>query len=187
VLGVCLTPIVLVAVALASYLTLDRDAAVLRREVAASTQATWETQAQFSIGRFTLAAVRSGLWFVDVPEADEVRRALAAVRRASVGVYELASPTAPVAREAFFNSTDRAMQARGWTRLVGVADGRDHVLIYVEDTATSEQALRLCLAVLSDRELVVVSTAIDPTALQELVDHHAPAKLRAQVRQLGSL
>ena len=59
--GLCLTPFVLLAMAAASYLTLDRDVRVLRQHVMAATDAGWNTKVQVSIGRATLGTIGQAL------------------------------------------------------------------------------------------------------------------------------
>jgi len=71
------------------------------------------------------------------------------------------------------------MQQRGWTRLVGVADRRENVLVYVP--TDSAEPSRVCLAVLHNRELVVVSARLKTEALAELVADHAVKKLRPKL------
>ncbi|MDB6114991.1 MAG: hypothetical protein JWQ62_1936, partial [Lacunisphaera sp.] len=51
--GLCLAPWLALAVVVASYLTLDRDVAVLRQHVMAATGASWCTKVQMSVGRTT--------------------------------------------------------------------------------------------------------------------------------------
>ncbi|MBA3849880.1 MAG: hypothetical protein C0502_07775 [Opitutus sp.] len=173
VLGACLTPFVLLGLAVASYMTLDRDAAALRRNVMSATHADWNTKVQVSIGGATLGAVRTGLWFVDNAEIANARLALKAVKHASVGVYELASSSLDVSREQLFRDTDRAMGKRGWTRLVGVSQDKEAVLVYVSDDIGEGDPIELCVAVVNNREMVVVSTSVDGDSLNELIERHA--------------
>jgi hypothetical protein len=175
VVGICLAPFVLLAVAVASFLTLDSDAAVLRRHVMSATHADWHTKVQCSVGGITLGALRSGLLFVRKPEVADARLALASIKRASVGVYELRSHSGEWSREGLFGETDRAMQARGWSRLVGVCEGEGKsVLVYASTDTDEDEPIDLCIAVVDGRELVVVSTSVDPATLGELVQKHTP-------------
>src|SRR6185369_15866905 len=89
--GLLLTPFLLLGIGVLSMLTLDRDAAFLRREVMASTDTKWHTKIQVSAGWVTLGAIRTGLKFIQAEHIDEARLALRAVRSASVGVYECTS------------------------------------------------------------------------------------------------
>jgi hypothetical protein len=182
VLAVLLSPVLLLAIAATSYLTLNRDASALRREVMAATDAGWNTQLQLSAGRLTFWVVRGCLAFVPDEKIGEARAALNAVRSVSVGVYRPVAAPPAWSREKLFNETDRTMQDRGWTRLVGVADKSDHVLIYVPTGA--DEVRRICLAVVSGRELVVVSAAIDPEAVTAMVAKYAGRDLN---RSLASL
>jgi len=183
VLALCLSPFVILGLAAVSYLTLDRDAAALRRHVMTATNAKWDTKVQLSVGRLTLGAVGLGMSFAPDREVATASKALAAVKHASVGVYELASGQVQVSRDQFFRETDRAMQARGWSRLVGVSEAEDNVLIYVDDDADAEDTIALCLAVVSGKELVVVSTRIDAAELPTLIEEHMPGELRAKLKQ----
>ncbi len=187
VVAVLVAPWLLLAIAVASYITLDRDAAALRRHVMAATHADWNTKVQVSIGRLTLGAVRSGMWFARGEEIETARLALRSVNHASVGVYELASKELKVSPTQLLADTDRAMRDRGWTRLIGVHDHDENVLVYTEENASPDGPLPLCLAVVSGRELVVVSTSIDPDALQEIIALKGPQELRNKFHLAGRL
>jgi hypothetical protein len=177
-LGICLAPIVVLALVAASYLTLDHDATVLRRQVMAASATDWHTKIQLHVGSLSIAAIRSGLAFVHNKDIAEAKMALAAVQQVSVGVYERASGPQTWSREQLFAATDKTMQHRGWIRLVGVADKNESVLIYVNQEVAAEEPVKLCLAVVSEQELVVVSTQIDPSSLAELVERNGAAGLK---------
>lgn len=173
ILAILLAPVLFAAVLAASILTLNRDAAALRRDVMAATQTGWNTKVQLSLGRVSFWALRQCLAFVPdhQDKIGEARAALQAVSAVSVGVYQPTDRSATWSRTELFNETDRTMRERGWTRLVGVAEKLQNVLIYVPtDGADFSQ---VCLAVVTGRELVVVSATLDPDALAELVALHA--------------
>ena len=179
--GICLTPFLLLGIAAVSYLTLDRDVRVLRQHVMAATDANWSTKAQVSVGRFTLATIGQGLRLVPHKDIADARLALRAVKHVSVGVYERTSGTADFSPEQFFGETDRAMQQRGWTRLVGVADQHESVLVYVQDDLAEDDPIEICVAVVNGKEMVVASTTIDAVALGELVAKHAGDDIKRQL------
>lgn len=190
VFGLGLAPFVVLALAVASFVTLDSDAAALRRHVMTATNADWHTKVQCSVGRLTIGAVRTGMLFVRKPEAADARLALAAVKHASVGVYSRERGGRDWSREQLFVETDRAMQKRGWTRLVGVSEhaGAETVLVYVSDDLDEGDPIDLCVAVVKDRELVVVSTTVDPDTLGELVERHMPSGIqKIAARHQGAL
>ncbi|HEY8993443.1 MAG TPA: hypothetical protein VIM71_02060 [Lacunisphaera sp.] len=168
------TPVVILAIGVASMLTLNRDAAVLRREIMAATDAGWHTKVQMSVGGIVLGAVRTGLQFVQAEHMDEARLALAAVRRASVGVYESNVRNTNIGFGALLGRADKIMNRRGWTRLVGVAEEDKTVLVYSSDEANADGRLDLCVAVVDRNQLVVVSTTVNADALLKLVELHAP-------------
>lgn len=172
-LGVCLLPILGLAAVVASCFSLNRDAAALREQVMATTQGKWERTVQFNAGHSILGALGTGLMFVDHDEVVDARSALSAVGHASVGVYQRVGGPAPAwSREALFAQTDRMMAKRGWTRLVGVAEREDTVLIYGPTRDTGDASMDICLAVVDANQLVVVSAQIEPEALMDLIARH---------------
>lgn len=180
VLGLCLTPFLVLGLAVASFVTLDSDARAVRRQVMSATGASWETKVQFSVGGGTLGVVRTGMHLVNNAEALEARLALRAIKHASVGVYELAPDhRADWSSAQILRDTDRVMRDRGWSRLVGVANATETVMIFAADNLRDNEPVDLCVAVLNGRELVVVSAQIDPEAVGELVARHAGPELTA--------
>jgi hypothetical protein len=175
-LGVLLTPVVGLGVLVYSLLTLNANAASLRREVAAATQADLRTKVQLDVGWMTLGAIRSILHFVHHEHIDEARLALAAVRKASVGVYEWSADQDQRNPQNLFTRTDQMMNKRGLSRLVGVTNARETVLVYASENRWSGSSLDLCVAVLGERELVIVSSTVNADALAELVQRQLQQK-----------
>ena len=180
-LVILMAPMLILGVAAWSMLTLNRDAALLRREVMSATDSDWHTKVQMDLGAVTLGTVRTALRFVHHKDIADARLALAAVRSASVGVYERDNAEGKISAEKLFTDTDRLMRARGWTRLVGVADHNQNVLIYTSDRG-SDDRMDLCVAVVDGRELVVVSTRVDAGVLLQLVEKHAPGEFKSQLK-----
>lgn len=172
--GLLLIPPVVLGVGVLSMLRHDRDATALKREVMAASEAGWHTKVQLSVGWVTLGAVRTGLRFVNHEHMDEARMALRAVRNASVGVYERDGREAHLDRAGLFTRTDELMRKRGWTRLVGVAENNETVLVYTSNDIGSGSRLDVCLAVIDGNKLVVVSTNVDSSALMDLAALHMP-------------
>lgn len=172
--GLLLTPLVVLGFAAISMVTLDRDAAFLRREIMAATDTKWHTKVQVSAGWMTLGAVRTGMRFIQAEHMDDARLAMKAVRRASVGVYESNVRITNIARGQLFSRTDEMMKQRGWTRLVGVAENEATVLVYTSEDIGSSSRIDLCVAVVDGRQMVVVSTNVDASALAELAERHIP-------------
>jgi hypothetical protein len=164
VLGLGLAPFVVLGLAAVSYLTLDRDAAVLRRHVMRATDADWSTKVQFSVGRLTLGCIRTGLGWIEHKDAANVRLALDAVQHASVGVYELGS------------------DAGRWSN-EKLSGRKETVLIYTADALRDHKPIDLCLAVVEGRKLVIVSASVNAEALGQLVEHHAPGDLKGKLQR----
>jgi hypothetical protein len=169
-----ITPLALVGVGVASLFGLNRDAALLKREVMAASDCDWNTTVQVNVGWCTLAAARTVLRFVDAPDVDDARLALSAVRRASVGVYQRIGRARDWSRDQLISRTDERMTGRGWSRLVGVLGDDETVLVYASDELDSGGKIDLCLAVIDGEEMVIVSTKIDADALVELAAKHLP-------------
>lgn len=180
--GLCLAPFVLLAMAVVSYVSLDRDARLLRNHVMEATDAAWSTKVQMSVGRMTLGAIGQGLRFVDHEDMDDARLALRSVRHASVGAYERRSGGNDWSRERLFAETDRAMQKRGWTRMVGVAEKKETVLVYVQDDLDEDEPFEICIAVVNGKEMVVASTTIDAEALGDLITRHTGDDVKRHLR-----
>lgn len=175
------SPVFILGIAAWSMLTLNRDAALLRREVMNATNSDWHTKVQMDVGGVTLGAIRAALTFVHHKDIDDAGLALSAVRSASVGVYERQRVDDGTSFAKLSGHTDELMRKRGWTRLVGVSSGKENVLVYTSDRG-SDDRLDLCLAVIDGKELVVVSTRVDPEALVQLVEKHAPGDFKAKLK-----
>ncbi len=156
-----------------SAVTLSREARTLKDAMVATLDAPIATKVQMTAGPGLLAAARSVLCFLpDIPA--EATTALASVRSASVGVYQLTFEAAD--RRDCVRQSDVRMSARGWRRVVGVNDGNATVLIYAPQGASGGGRLDLCVAVLQGRDLVVVSTEVEPDVLLPLLRRHLPAR-----------
>ncbi len=187
VLGICLAPFVILGIAVASVVTLSRDASILRRHVMAATDADWHTKVQMSVPGVLLGVVRSGMCLVhnsrQASELEDAKLALRAVKRVSVGVYELdQGDHTNWSREQLFAETDKAMQKRGWVRMVGVIDDKDTVLIYTPQDMDPGEPVDICLAGVSGNELVVCSTSVDFDELAKLAERHMKDGLKGHLR-----
>jgi len=175
-------PVFIVAAGVFSLLTLDRDAALLRRGVMAATGSDWHTKVQMNLGWGTLGTARTILRFIEHKDIADARLALKAVHSASVGVYERKVRDDDADLNQMLVHTDKMMEKRGWSRLVGVVDGRQTVLVYTSDPVKSGDKIDLCLAVVDGKELVVVSTRVDASVLAELVEKHTPGGFREKLK-----
>lgn len=183
VVGLCLAPFVVLALTAVSYLSLDRDAATLRRQVMHATGSPWKTQVQVSVGSLTLGGLRTGLAFVNHPDAAKARLGLRAISRASVGVYRREADRDPSTTASLFLETDRGMRQRGWTRLVGASHGNEWVVVYVPTRSDAGRATECCVAVLKPHELVVVSVSLDADALADFLPEILPEEFSSEYRR----
>lgn len=160
--------VLIVALAVVNFLTLSRDAAALRQELFTSlnTSASPKVQINVGPGLMTLARVVVGMIDEVPPEA---RQALRAVRSASVGVYSLRQPVEASRRPGMILAADALMNRRHWSRVVGVADRDDTVLIYMPEKSPRFGPERICVAVCDGDQIVIVSAAVEPDLLVELL------------------
>jgi len=146
-------------------LTLNSGAAALRRELMQDAGHS-TTRVQLSLDGPVLGLLRFGLSFASLPS--DARDALKAVRRVSVGVYET---TGDAPRATVIQRTDAVMARRGYTRLVGVADGEDTVLVYAPE-AMDEDELEVCVAACEHGQIVIASVRLDAEPLAALVQRN---------------
>lgn len=164
--AICLLPVVVVA----THIGLSREAKVLRDELKTATGSTWSTRVQLSSGPLLIPAVRAVVSFCNVDE--EARHALAAVRSASVGVYELDEAGESGGLGSALESLDARMNRRGWERLVTVIDNNENVVVYAKSGDNWNGKMQICVGVVTGKELVVVSATVRPEALMPVIDKH---------------
>jgi len=157
------------ALGVASYFRLSSDTRALRNELTQASGAKWRKQLNLNIGNTTLslARVTSALVKLDA----DVHTALNAVRGVEVAIYELDSTAKVPDRAAMLNATDKALNSRGWERVVGVLDGDDMVSVFLPAKISSANQLKFCVVVLDGRQLVLVSARVNPQPLLELVQN----------------
>lgn len=167
--GICVMPVVIVA----SHIGLTREASILRDEMKEASGASWFTRVQLRSGFLLLPTARSIVALCNVD--DEARWALSAVRHASVGFYELdhTGENGPALGEAL-PRLDERMRSAGWERLVTVIDGKENVVIYADSDGSSRRNVRLCIGVVTGKELVIVSATIRPDELLPIIEKHIP-------------
>jgi hypothetical protein len=162
--AICVLPVVIVA----THIGLSGEARVLRDELKTATGSTWSTRVQLSSGPLLIPAARAVVSLCNVD--DEARCALAAVSSASVGVYELAEAGESPGLGAGLAALDKRMSSSGWERLVTVIDNQENVVVYAKSGGQWNSKMRICVGVVTGKELVVVSATIRPDALMPLID-----------------
>ncbi|HUG12812.1 MAG TPA: hypothetical protein VMM36_17480 [Opitutaceae bacterium] len=163
---ICLLPVVIVA----THIGLSSEARVLRDELKTATGSTWSTRVQLSSGPLLIPAARAVVSFCNVDE--DARSALAAVRSASVGVYEIDEAGDSPGLGAGLASLDARLGRNGWERLITVIDNKENVVVYTKAGGNWDSKVRVCIGVVTGRELVVVSATVRPEALMPLIDKH---------------
>jgi hypothetical protein len=166
---------VLCAFGITGYFRLSSDTDALRNSFMTAAPGQWQKKFAAHAGWMTFALVRSIGQLLPLPV--EPRAALNAVQGAEVGIYELHQPPGSANPSAILLRADEAMTGRGWVRIVAVAHEHELVAIYIPAKGVSSKRMTCCLAVLKDRELVVVSARanLDPLldlAARKLASNH---------------
>jgi hypothetical protein len=126
----------------------------------------WAAEIELGVGPLTFGLARGGAQFVDLPQ--EARTALRAMRGADVGVYKYFGIDRPKTGAELLPAVHEGMAQRGWERLVTVLDDRETVAIYVPEELDSNDHLRLCVLVVNESEMVIVSARGNPEPLIKL-------------------
>jgi hypothetical protein len=143
------------AIGVAGYFRLSSETKALRKTVMSSVPGQWDKRFAVHVGGFTMGLVRFGSRFANLPP--EPRAALEALHGAEVGIYRLHENPVSIAPTAIFMAADKAMKARGWERIVGVAQADQLVAVYIPLKGISPGRMACCVVVLHERDLVVAS------------------------------
>ncbi|GAB1488807.1 hypothetical protein MASR2M8_12540 [Opitutaceae bacterium] len=161
--------LLIVVTAVANVVTLSRDAAALRRAVVKAGDLDASTKVQVSTGPILLGLARSVTALIDdIPP--EVKHGLAAVHKASVGVYDLAHGSVEQAHSRILEEADKGLRGRGWSRLLAVRNSDNTVVVYATDEDFSGSSMRVCVAVCNQEQLVIASATVQPEALMDLIE-----------------
>ena len=145
----------LCAVGIAGYFRLSSATEALRSSVIESVPGQWDKRFAVHVGGLTLGLVRFGSLFFNLPA--EPKAALETLHGAEVGVYKLQDAPSALDYSAMFTATDKCMRRRGWDRVVGVAQGRQFVAVYLPRNLRTVKRMACCVAVLNEQDLVVAS------------------------------
>lgn len=182
VMGTFLVASVLGGFAVWRLFQLGAETEALRAGMIGATHGRCEKKLALHVGMFATALVRAGSRFFTMPP--EPRAALDSIHSVEVGIYEVQGNSAPVDAGAVLASTDKAMAARGWDRVVGVVHDHQVVTLYVPRRGISLRGLKCCLLVLQGRNMVLVSAKGNVEPLIALVQSklgaewkkHSPAR-----------
>ena len=160
----------LCAVGIAGYFRLSSATQALRNSVIESVPGQWDKRFAVHVGGLTLGLVRFGASFFNLPS--EPKAALEALHGAEVGVYNLRDAPCAPDYSAMFTAADKCMRRRGWERIVGVAEGRQFVAVYMPRNLRTVKRMACCVAVLNEQDLVVASARGNVQPMLELATQH---------------
>lgn len=167
ILTACFAPWLIIAAAAWSILTPARDLAVVRDTLRTGETAPWRTQVQFDLGSGSLSLARTVLRFVPHENSELVRAALAAVNRASVGVYDRTDGLATRPGLDAIAAAETKLRSRGWEILVKVLERDEAVLVC--QRGEMERTGRFCVVVLDEENCVLVCADLKAEDLSQLV------------------
>ncbi len=170
----------LAVVGVTGFFRLSPTTATLRSSVMSAVPGPWDKTVALRVGWFTTGLIRMGSRFFEMPP--EPRAALDALHGAEVGVYKLQHDPATSDFQKLFATADRAMQRRGWERIVGVAEGREFVAVYFPREKVSLRGIKCCVVVFQGRDLVVASASGNLEPLLKIAEQHLDlGQLRRQI------
>jgi len=149
---------------------LGSDAAALRSAVTEVLPEVSQDVVTLRAGGLLTGGVRLAASFFPLPE--EARAGINTLHGAEVGVYKLSPTTQCADTSMVFARADKVMQKRGWTRMVGVAESKNLVMIYVPRKMSSARRVKCCVLVREGEDLVVVAARADLVPLLELGQKH---------------
>ncbi|MCW5558181.1 MAG: hypothetical protein KIT22_10170 [Verrucomicrobiae bacterium] len=110
---------------------------------------------ELRLGALPMSLMRFGLRFA--PLEPEARMAVEALRGVEVGIYPFGGAGDSEERSRRIAAGNAALAARGWQRVVGVANDDVTVSVHVRDDERRPERLQLCAAVQRESHVVVVS------------------------------
>ncbi|HWW01142.1 MAG TPA: hypothetical protein VNZ64_15710 [Candidatus Acidoferrum sp.] len=161
---------VLCVVGVTGYFRLGSETTALRQSLMGSVDGQWKKTIAVHLGWFTTSLVRAGSQLVKLDP--EPRAAIEAVRGVEVGVYKLHGDSQREDHGAILARADKAMNRRGWVRVVGVSHDRDLVTVYMPRKGMSMRNLKCCVMVFNGRDLVVASARGNLEPLWAIAEKH---------------
>src|SRR5262245_30646705 len=113
--------LVMCLVGITGFFRLSSETAALRDSFLNEMRGGWNKKIALRVGVVTTSLVRAGLRFVDMDQ--DARQAVQALRGGEVGIYDLSEEPTSRKLGQIIARADRAMQRRGWSRVVGVSHG----------------------------------------------------------------
>jgi len=151
----CAVLLVLGVVGVTGYFRLSSDAVALRQSLMNEVNGSWHKRLVIHVGHLTTGFVR--LCSRCVKLGPEPEAALASIRGAEVGIYNLRDEPVALNAGLILAGADKTMSERGWERAVGVSKEQQLVAIYLPRRAFSIQQLKCCLLLYQHGDLVIAS------------------------------
>ncbi len=167
-------------IGVASYFYLSSSTQALRGAVMESVPGRWHKHFAINVGGVTLGLARIVTSFIHLPP--DARTALQCLDHGEVGVYEIEYTMSAPDYALILKTADKSMRRRGWERIVSVVEGGQFVAVYAPSKHQGKD-ISCCVAVLDDRNLVVVSARGDTAPLLKLVQRHLPTSRFLNSRQ----
>jgi hypothetical protein len=160
----------LCAAGIAGYFHLSSATKALGSSVMTSVPGQWDKRFAVHLGVLTMGLVRWGSGFFNLPP--EPKAALDALHGAEVGIYKLHDSPTTLDYSAMFTAADKSMRRCGWERIVGVAQGKQFVAVYMPRGLHTLKGMACCVVVLNQQDLVVASARGNVQPLLDLATQH---------------
>jgi hypothetical protein len=160
-------------IGVASCFYLGASAQALRGAVMESVPGRWHKHFAINVGGVTLALARFGASFTHLPP--DAKAALQFLDHGEVGIYEMEEKMSSPDYALILKTADKSMQRRGWERIVGVVEPGQFVAVYAPINHWGKDT-SCCVAVLDDRNLVIVSARGDTDQMLEFAQRHFRTK-----------
>ncbi len=168
--AVIVSVLALGAIGVTRYFRLSSETEALRDSMMTSVPGHWQKTLALRVGFCTTALVRAvAQGFRMQPEA---HAALAALRSADFGMYNLETASRKLDATLALTRADQAMRRRGWERIVGVVDEHELVAVYLPRRGISPRHLRCSIVVFQDNQLIVAGVRGNLEPLAKLAAEH---------------
>lgn len=156
-------------IGVASYFYLGSSTQALRGAVMESVPGQWHKHFAINVGSVTFALARFGASFTHLPP--DAKAALQFLDHGEVGVYEIEGAMPSPDYALIMQTADESMRRRGWERIVGVVEPGQFVAVYAPSNHRGKD-ISCCVAVLNDRNLVIVSARGNTVPMLEFAQRH---------------
>lgn len=151
------------------------EARVVRRAVFAAAPGEWDRRIEMGVGRLPVFLAKTALGYVELDPV--VRAGIESFRWADVGVYKRRSGAGQADEGILLARVQQAMHGRGWTPFVTVRQRDEAVAIFLPEKPGDPDRLGVCVLVLGEDDMVLVSGQANLEPLIQLALSEIPPEI----------